>query len=149
VLPILNEYLLNNTSPEQYATIFLGLWDGVEGQLTYSNAGHPPPLVIGSDNSLNRLETGGTVIGLLDDVHWEEGKVRLRPGDLFVAYSDGVTEPENEWEEFGRERLGELVGQNRHLPLPEIGDVVVSAVTNWIGAAEQPDDILLVLARAR
>ena len=70
-------------------------------------------------------------------------------GDLFVAYSDGVTEPENEFGEFGEERLFALVHENRHLPLDRISDIVVSAVTDWIGGNEQPDDITLVLARAQ
>jgi sigma-B regulation protein RsbU (phosphoserine phosphatase) len=60
-----------------------------------------------------------------------------------------VTEPENEFGEFGEERLIDLVGANRHLTLLQISQEVTSAVDNWIGANEQPDDITLVLARAR
>jgi sigma-B regulation protein RsbU (phosphoserine phosphatase) len=66
-----------------------------------------------------------------------------------VAYSDGVTEPENDYGEFGEERLIQLVSENRHLPLERITEIVTSAVRDWIGEAEQPDDITLVLARAR
>jgi sigma-B regulation protein RsbU (phosphoserine phosphatase) len=73
----------------------------------------------------------------------------MNPGDIFLAYSDGITEPENEFGEFGEERLIALVQENRHLPLDRISDIVVSAVTDWIGGNEQPDDITLVLARAQ
>jgi sigma-B regulation protein RsbU (phosphoserine phosphatase) len=74
--------------------------------------------------------------------------VQLEPGDLFVAYSDGVTEPENEYGEFGEARLIELLRENRHLPLPRLSQTVIGEVQAWMGAAEQPDDLTLVLARA-
>ena len=80
--------------------------------------------------------------------------IRKRPcncgsGDIFIAYSDGVTEPENDYGEFGEERLIELVRENRHLPLARITEIVTAAVDDWIGDNEQPDDVTLVLARAR
>jgi sigma-B regulation protein RsbU (phosphoserine phosphatase) len=82
-------------------------------------------------------------------MNYDEGAVQLSQGDLFLAYSDGVTEPENEFGEFGEERLLELVHENRDLPLSRISELVTAAVDDWIGAAEQPDDVTLVLARAR
>jgi sigma-B regulation protein RsbU (phosphoserine phosphatase) len=66
-----------------------------------------------------------------------------------VAYSDGVTEPENDYGEFGEERLIQLVRLNRQLPLARITEVVTAAVEDWIGDNEQPDDVTLVLARAK
>ena len=66
-----------------------------------------------------------------------------------VAFSDGVTEPENDFGEFGEERLLDLVRSNRHLPLERISDIVIAAVQDWIGENEQPDDVTLVLARVR
>jgi phosphoserine phosphatase RsbU/P len=75
--------------------------------------------------------------------------VRLNRGEIFLAYSDGVTEPENDFGEFGEQRLIELVRENRELPLPKIGELVTAAVDDWIGDAEQPDDVTLVLARSR
>jgi sigma-B regulation protein RsbU (phosphoserine phosphatase) len=80
---------------------------------------------------------------------YDEGTVELQPGEIFVAYSDGVTEPENEFGEFGDERLIDIVTENRHLPLIQVSQTVTSAVDGWIGDNEQPDDITLVLARAR
>ena len=75
--------------------------------------------------------------------------MQLCPGDVLVTYTDGVTEPENDYGEFGEERLIELVRENRHLPLQRITEIVASAVADWIGDNEQPDDVTLVLARAR
>ena len=73
----------------------------------------------------------------------------MRRGDIFLAYSDGVTEPENDFGEFGEERLTSIVRENRDLPLARISEIVTAAVDDWIGAAEQPDDVTLVLARVR
>jgi len=150
VLSLLNRQLYRSTPAEKYATLFLGVYDGRSRALTYSNAGHLPPVVLGQDGSLRRrLDTPGLVIGLFDDQGYEERTIDLRPGDIFLAFSDGVTEPENEFGEFGEERLIEIVRDHRHLPLARISEMVTSAVSDWIGTNEQPDDITIVLARAR
>lgn len=149
LLSLLNHQLFESTPPEKYATLFLGIYDGRSHQLTYSNGGHLPPLLIGKDGSLRRLECGGTVVGLFDNMSYEEDSVVMKPGEIFVAYSDGVTEPENDFGEFGEARLIELVRENRHLPLAQISQAVTAAVDTWIGDNEQPDDVTLVLGRAR
>ncbi len=149
VLWLLNRHLHKTTQPEKYATLFLGFYDGLSRTMTYSNAGHLPPLILGADGSIRRLETGGTVVGLFDAVDYEEATVELNPGDIFVAFSDGITEPENEFGEFGETRLIETIQLYRHLPLERITENVIAAVQDWIGSTEQPDDITLVLARPR
>jgi len=149
LLGLLNHQLYESTPPEKYATLFLGIYDGRSHQITYSNGGHLPPILIARDGSIRRLEAGGTVVGLFDNRTYDEGAVEMHPGEIFLAYSDGVTEPENDFGEFGEERLINLVRDNRDLPLPEISQIVTLAVENWIGDNEQPDDVTLVLARAR
>jgi sigma-B regulation protein RsbU (phosphoserine phosphatase) len=149
LLSLLNHQLYRSTPAEKYATLFLGIYDGRERRLTYSNGGHLPPIILGEDGSVRRLERGGTVIGLFDRRSFEEATVALRRGELFLAYSDGVTEPENDFGEFGEQRLIDMVWKNRDLPLSRICEVVTAAVDDWIGANEQPDDITLVLARGR
>lgn len=149
LLGLLNHQLYESTPPEKYATLFLAIYDGREHTLTYSNGGHLPPILIAKDGSLRRLETGGTVVGLFDQMSYSEGVVEMHPGEIFIAYSDGVTEPENDFGEFGEQRLIDLVRDNRTLPLAQISQIVTSAVDDWIGDKEQPDDVTLVLARAR
>jgi phosphoserine phosphatase RsbU/P len=149
LLGLLNHQLYESTPPEKYATLFLGIYDGRFHKLTYSNGGHLPPILIGKDGAVRRLEAGGTVVGLFENVTYDEGSVEMHPGEIFLAYSDGITEPENEFGEFGEERLIELVSANRHSPLAQVSEAVTSAVDDWIGDNEQPDDITLVLARAR
>ncbi len=149
LLALLNHQLYESTPAAKYATLFLGIYDGETRRLTYANGGHLPPIVISEDGSPQLLSCGGTVVGLFDNLSFPEATVQLRPGDVLVAYSDGVTEPENDYGEFGEERLIQLVRENRHLPLERITEIVAAAVADWIGDNEQPDDVTLVLARAR
>ena len=149
LLTLLNHQLYESTPAAKYATLFLGIYDGATRRFTYSNGGHLPPILISEDGSSQLLSCGGTVVGLFDNLSFPEATVQLRPGDVLVAYTDGVTEPENDYGEFGEERLIQLVSDNRHLPLERITEIVAAAVTDWIGENEQPDDVTLVLARAR
>jgi len=149
VLWLLNRQLYRTTQPEKYATLFLGFYDGHARHLTYSNAGHLPPLILAPNGSVRRLDIGGTVVGLFESVDYQESTVELHPGDIFIAFSDGIIEPENEFGEFGEERLIETIEAHRNQPLDRITDAVIAAVQDWIGSAEQPDDITLVLARSR
>jgi sigma-B regulation protein RsbU (phosphoserine phosphatase) len=149
LMATLNYQLYRSTPIEKYATMFLGRYDANSGTLTYSNAGHLPPLVLSGQDRIARLEASGTVVGLFDGMSYEESTVQMQPGDIFVAYSDGITEPENEFGEFGEERLIELIQRHRDQPLARISDIVTGAVADWIAGGEQPDDVTLVLARAR
>ncbi|GAC1644255.1 MAG: hypothetical protein NVS9B15_01220 [Acidobacteriaceae bacterium] len=145
---LLNRHLYRSTPPEKYATMFFGVYDGGTRTLSYTNAGHLPPIIIRSNGYVERLEISGTVIGLFETMDWQQSELVLAPGDIVVAYSDGVTEPENEYGEFGDDRLIELLRSNRTLPLDEIARRTIAAVEDWIGENEQPDDITIVLARA-
>jgi len=129
--------------------MFLGFYDQQTRRLTYSNAGHLPPIVMRPNGTTCLLDVGGTVVGLFGDMLYSEGSVILNPGDIVVAYSDGITEPENDFGDFGEERLIQIVRENRDLPLPRISDAIMAAVVDWIGGEEQPDDMTVVLARAR
>src|SRR5579871_1474018 len=149
LLGLLNHQLYDSTPAEKYATLFLGIYDGRSHRLTYSNGGHLPPILIGENGSARKLEAGGTVVGLFDKMSYDEGTIEMKPGEILVAYSDGVTEPENEFGEFGEQRLIEMVTEHRLLPLAQISQNVTLAVDDWIGDKEQPDDVTLVLARAR
>ncbi|HEY6306975.1 MAG TPA: SpoIIE family protein phosphatase [Candidatus Angelobacter sp.] len=147
MLWLLNRHIYQTTQPEKYATLFLGFYDDEQRRLTYSNAGHLPPIILGEDGSTRRLDVGGTVVGLFDRMEYQEQTVQLHPGDLFIAFSDGMTEPENEFGEFGEDRLVETIAGYRQQSLERISEHAVAAVQDWIGAEEQPDDVTLVLAR--
>lgn len=147
ILALLNRHLYRSTQPEKYATLFLAHYNDRSHRLTYSNAGQLPPFLLCADGSVRQLTCGGTVVGLLDNMRYQQETVTLHPGDLLVAYSDGVTEPENDYGDFGEDRLLEVVKQFRTAPLEVISAEVMRALDAWIGGGEQPDDITLVLAR--
>jgi sigma-B regulation protein RsbU (phosphoserine phosphatase) len=149
LMSTLNHQLFRCTAQEKFATMFLGCYDEAARELTYCNAGHLPPILLGENGSICRLDTPGTVVGLFDHETYGESTIVMQPGDLIVAYSDGVTEPENESGEFGEERLIALLREHRRRPLSEIGNAIASSVADWIGDAEQPDDVTVVLVRAR
>jgi sigma-B regulation protein RsbU (phosphoserine phosphatase) len=149
LMTTLNYQLFRSTPPEKYATMFLGCYDATVRELKYCNAGHLPPIMLTGNGGFSRLETSGTVVGLFDGATYDESTIAMQPGDIFVAFSDGVTEPENESGEFGEDRLIELIQEHRHKPLSSIGDMIAGSVADWIGGAEQPDDVTIVLARAR
>jgi sigma-B regulation protein RsbU (phosphoserine phosphatase) len=147
LMTTLNYQLYRSTPAAKYATMFLGCYDPTARVLRYCNAGHLPPIIIRANGEVFPLDINGTVVGLFDGVTYDESTVVMQPGDIFVAYSDGVTEPENEFGEFGEDRLVALIKEHRRKPLPRIAEIVTGAVADWIGAAEQPDDVTIVLAR--
>jgi sigma-B regulation protein RsbU (phosphoserine phosphatase) len=147
LLKLLNAHLFRSTQSARYATLFLATYDPATRRLTYSNGGHLPPLVISKDGSVQRLEVGGAVVGLLDGLEYEEATVQLEPGDLLVAYTDGLTEPEKDGEDFGEQRLMEFVRARRNEPLTLLATNTLQVVKAWIGEQEQPDDMTVVLAR--
>ncbi len=147
LLKLLNAHLFRSTQSARYATLFLATYDPATRKLTYSNGGHLPPLVISADGSVQHLDVGGAVVGLLDGLEYEEATVQLEPGDLFIAYTDGLTEPERDGEDFGEQRLMEFVRARRNEPLTVLAAHTLKVVKDWIGDQEQPDDMTVVLAR--
>jgi serine phosphatase RsbU (regulator of sigma subunit) len=144
----LNEMLLRSTSASRYATMFYGDYDGRSRTLTYSNAGHYPPLHLGQDGA-TRLSLGGLPIGLIGDARYGEGRCVLREGDLLALCTDGVIEaPDAEEQEFGEERLLRILTENRDRNLEEILWAVLEKVTLWRRGRPPHDDVTLVLARA-
>ena len=148
LLSMLNQQLYQSTPTEKYATMFLGFYHQETRHFHYSNAGHLPPILVRADGKVQQLSEGGTVVGLFGNMTYPDAQIQMHPGDILVAYSDGITEPENEFGEFGVERLTELVQLNRDESLARIADIIIANVLDWIGGKEQPDDCTVVLARS-
>jgi sigma-B regulation protein RsbU (phosphoserine phosphatase) len=143
----LNRQLYAHTSPEKYATFFFAMYDDATGALTYTNAGHLPPIVIRNGNA-EMLDVNGTVVGAFPFSKYDESVVRLQPGDLLVCYTDGITEPENPYGEmFGEDRLIDIVRRNAAQEDSTIVQCVLDAVRNWHAGSELPDDMTLLIAR--
>lgn len=145
----LNRHLFRNTSDERYATLILGFYDTQTRRLNYTNGGHPPPIYI-CGGRVQRLETGGMVVGLFNDVPFEQGTIEIEPGGLLIAFSDGLIEPENVYgEEFGTERLIRVAKQNQNESPQAIADALMRAAEEWSSSPEQADDMTVVVARFR
>lgn len=145
----INRHLYLNTTDDRFATFFFAVYDSATRVLRYTNAGHLPPLCI-HGNKITRLEEGGTVIGIFEDAVYDEGVVELDPGTVFVAFSDGLVEPENVYgEEFGTARLTDVAVRNRNASASSMVSALLDAPEEWAGTAEQADDMTVIVARVR
>ncbi|MBZ5576369.1 MAG: SpoIIE family protein phosphatase [Acidobacteriia bacterium] len=143
----LNRQLYASTAPEKYATFYFALYDEAQQSLTYTNAGHLPPFLM-RGGKFERLEPNGTVVGAFPSAKYGEETVQLEPGDLLVAYTDGIVEPENTYGEmFGEDRFQELLSKYAHLDSPELMARVMEAVVQWTGSSELQDDMTMLVAR--
>jgi len=144
----LNEVLFRSTSPSRYATLFFAVYDGRERALTYSNAGHNPPLQLGAAGAV-RLTSGGIPLGVLGDSLYDQETRVLACGDLLALYTDGVTEALDPLgREFGEERLIEILSRRRDSDLDDLVRGVLEELSRWLGGASPQDDVTLVLAKA-
>lgn len=143
----LNQQLYAFTSAEKFATFFFGVYDDHSGLLTYTNAGHPPPVLIRGEEAL-RLEPTGMVVGAFPFAEYRENTVELGAGDLLVCFTDGITEPENEYGEmFSEQALIEVVLRNSWRKPQDIIASVLAAVHQWTNSPELQDDMTLLVAR--
>ncbi len=143
----LNNQLYTYTSPEKYATLCLGVFDQASGSFSYTNAGHLPPLLFRGGQA-RRLDVNGTVVGAFPFSTYEESCIDLETGDLLVCYTDGITEPENEYGEmFGEERLIDLITKNSHRSEEQIIELVLESVRQWTASEELQDDMTILMAR--
>jgi sigma-B regulation protein RsbU (phosphoserine phosphatase) len=145
----LNDMLHQSTSDSRYATLFFGVYDPADRSLHYSNAGHFPPIHLGT-HGVAYLSQGGLPIGLMPGSLYGEGRRELGLGDLLALYTDGVIEtPNSQGEEFGSARLVALLSRDGDTPLSELLSEVIDAVNLWGGGGPRHDDVTLVLARTR
>jgi serine phosphatase RsbU (regulator of sigma subunit)/pSer/pThr/pTyr-binding forkhead associated (FHA) protein len=145
----LNRGVAEGNPGNRFVTLFYGVFEPSTRTLTYCNAGHNPPLVIGAGGRTDRLEGGGPVLGLLPSVIYEMKRIRLGVGDVLVLYSDGVTEANqvNSEEEFGEERLARIVHANSSRPTQMILNAIVEELYDWAAGAQFADDVTLLIAR--
>ena len=145
----LNQILYRSTTASRYATMFLGLFDARTKTLTYSNAGHNPPMLLSHSGSA-KLSAGGLPLGILDKSLYAEGSQTMEPGDMLLLYTDGAIEAANpSSEEFGLDRLVGFLRERRHAGnLTLVIDETMAELKRWTRDAPQQDDITLVVARA-
>lgn len=146
-LQSVNQLLYENTAERDYATLFFAEYEDDTRRLRYSNCGHPPALLLRSDNRLERLGATSTVVGLFEKWECRMEERELAPGDAIVLYTDGVTEAVNgEGEEFGEARLVQAARQHSELSLRELLATVADQARKF-SPQEQADDITLMIAK--
>jgi sigma-B regulation protein RsbU (phosphoserine phosphatase) len=143
----LNDMILTDTRGQKYMTMFVALLDQSQRTLHYVNAGHVPPAVVRADGSVEYLREGGMVVGLFPSQKFERGYVRLGPGDIVVACTDGITEAANTMdEEFGSQQLAEWIAKQRALPAEQLVQSVMTEVDRFSkGGTHEDDRVILVL----
>jgi sigma-B regulation protein RsbU (phosphoserine phosphatase) len=147
VMNRVNRLVYESSASNRYATFFFGVYDPATRLLRYVNAGHNPPYVLRGDE-LHTLEGGGPVIGLLPDVSFEECHLTLRPGDLLLAYTDGISETLNLSEqEWGEERMVKAARTHLLQDASTILRHIVQEADRFASAAPQHDDMTLLLMK--
>jgi phosphoserine phosphatase RsbU/P len=148
----INHLVYEASASNRYATFFYGQYDPARGTFDYVNAGHNPPMLFhdaGENGTVSRLEPGGTVIGLLESVLYQQGSVRLVPGDVLIAFTDGISEAMNlDDEEWGEDRLIDAIRGCRRSSAQQLLECIFDAATRFAGTAPQHDDMTLVVVRA-
>ena len=149
VVAKLNRAITKCTPDNRFVTFCMAVFNPLASTLTYCNAGHNPPLLIRSNGSIERLEEGGTVLGLFAGAAFTDKTVRFDAGDLLILYSDGVVEACSAKgdEEFGEERLARIVAGSGSLEPQRVIERVIEELRAWAGDGSFADDVTVVLAR--
>lgn len=143
-----NTIIYQNTGMGKFVTMFYGVLDFTTHRIVYCNAGHDYPFFLESPESLSRLETGGLVLGFVPVHQYEEAEISVAPSCCLVLYSDGVPEAMNQQgEEFGEERLLEVIRENLNLSAHSLVEAIIEVVRGHAGDTPQSDDITLLVIR--
>jgi sigma-B regulation protein RsbU (phosphoserine phosphatase) len=144
----LNRHFHQVAPDSRFVTLFYGEWNPADRHLAFINAGHNPPLLIGTGRR-ERLEAGGPPLGIFPDMDYQVGSLSLEHGDLLVLYSDGITDAGvDRGEAYGEARLEALVAGHREKRLGEIQQELLATARAW-SRGEAEDDMTLLLVRAR
>ena len=157
----LNRIIYDSSTSNRFVTFFFGEYDPATRILDYVNAGHNAPILLrpaapDKDSYCNpeapcivqRLETGGPVIGIFTDVHYEQGQIHLQPYDALIAFTDGISEAMTATlEEWGEERLIAAARMNTHRSAKDLMNAVIASADRFTAGAPQNDDLSLVVLK--
>jgi sigma-B regulation protein RsbU (phosphoserine phosphatase) len=146
VMATVNTSLIRRSIQNRFATVLYGALSP-DGRLIYSNAGHNPPVLIKRDG-VQRLETGGLIVGLFPQAKYDEETLQLEDGDLLVVFSDGVTEAFNSaGEDFGEARLLACLQTHRDCAPADVLQRILSSVREFTAGAAQSDDVTALVLK--
>ncbi len=145
-----NKLLFHSTDSDKFATLFYGILDTQKNTLRYVNAGHNPPIMYSSGTIPVTLNNSGLLLGAFEDVLYEEKEILIGPKDHLIIYSDGVCEAMNDiFEEFGEEKLLEIIGQNGDMHPNELEEKITSAIKMHTKESPQSDDMTMILVKRK
>jgi sigma-B regulation protein RsbU (phosphoserine phosphatase) len=147
ILDRVNHSLTAETEPSEFVTLFYGVLDSTAHRLTYSNAGHEPPILV-RDGQVTRLRTGGPLLGVSLQAKYAYDGVELQPGDALVIYSDGACDAANyQGERFGRERLLESILRHAAYGAKRIVEEIQGDIRRFTGLAPAADDMTILAVK--
>jgi sigma-B regulation protein RsbU (phosphoserine phosphatase) len=149
LLAEVNRILFATTTSERFVTMFYAVYDPSDSTLTYTNAGHCPPLWVRPGGRAARLDSLFLPAGIAPEVPVLQETIRLAPGDFLLAYSDGLTEACNpEGEEFGEARLLDLAVRESGHPVVPLSNTILDAVKHFTSGGHQADDVTVLSAKS-
>jgi len=144
-----NYLLWESIERNQFVTAFYGIMDGLNRTLSFSNAGHNPPLLVEASGKHRFIERGGLPLGMFRDTRYHEYYLSFNRGDVLILYTDGATEARNpSGEEFGRERLAEAVKANSTLNARDLIASLQQEVLTWTDGVGAADDVTFFVIKA-
>jgi sigma-B regulation protein RsbU (phosphoserine phosphatase) len=149
VMRKVNSLVYESTDRHVFVTAFYGLLDSRNRGLTFSNAGHNPPILHRADGTIIPLVDGGVALGVLPDAQYEDRPIAIRPGDVLVFYTDGISEAESPTgEQFGTSRIEQRIAELAGRSAQEILDGIISTVLQWCGTRGPNDDLTVVVLKS-
>jgi len=143
-----NTLVYEGSTSNRYATFFYAQFDVASHTLSYVNAGHNPPLIFRKGCDVIRLDTGGPVVGLLPSFPYQQASIRLQPGDVLVAFTDGISEAMNgEDQEWGEDRLIACVRECVESSAVDLMHRIIAAADAFVAGAKQHDDMTIIVAK--
>ena len=144
-----NHLLAAYSIDNMFVTVFYAIYNVKTGFISYSNAGHNPPLLLRQDGSVSELPVmENTIVGVIDNIEYQKDTLRLEQGDTLFMFTDGVTEATDAaYNEFGVERLGDILSQHSHSNCQQIVEAVKKGVKDFVGETEQSDDITMLVVK--
>jgi sigma-B regulation protein RsbU (phosphoserine phosphatase) len=143
-----NNLLYESLERENYVTAVYGVLDIKNRIFTFSNAGHNPPILRKKEGKIRHLTEGGLALGVIQNSEYKERVLNLKPGDVILFYTDGVTEAKNESdEEFGTKRLEKILSDNPDLKARELQDKIYQEVRSFTGTESKEDDLTMIIIK--
>jgi sigma-B regulation protein RsbU (phosphoserine phosphatase) len=143
-----NHLLFLSTSSEKFCTLFYGILDVQHHEFHFCNAGHDHPFLCSDSGVVKRLSTGGLMLGIFDNVPFEQEIVQIQQGDVIFAYSDGITEAVNvAQEQFSETRVAEILQQYHNESANVIAERMIDAVRTHANGYPQSDDLTMLIVK--